>query len=158
MTDDSIALAGELRPTVTRLYLALRRRAPSPGYSAAQASALATLLDHGPMRMGELASRESVRMPTATVLVDGLRKAGLADVTNDPDDGRAKLVGLTDEGRAELARIVAQRSDVVAEALAQLSKDERATLAAAAPALRALQAELDRLAAPAEDAEPSASG
>ena len=77
MTEKTADIARALRPSVTRLYLALRRHTPIPEYTAAQASALATIVDHEPMRMGELAERESIRMPTATALVDGLCKSGL---------------------------------------------------------------------------------
>ena len=94
MSDD---LARDLRPAITRLYLALRRRAPIAGLSAAQASALSTLLVHAPLRMGALADREGIRMPTATTLVDGLINLGL--VHRRPD-----AVGLVREGRDEQDR------------------------------------------------------
>lgn len=140
-SDDT--LASELRPILTRLYLSLRRHAPNSEYSAAQASALATILDHGPMRMGELAERESIRMPTATALVDGLVKTEMIERAPDPDDRRAVLVGLTDHGRRILKRVGIERDDVMSSALAGLADDHRAALAAAAPALRALHDQLD---------------
>ncbi|MGV9860818.1 MarR family winged helix-turn-helix transcriptional regulator [Gordonia sp. NPDC003425] len=138
MSDDSAEIARRLRPALTRLYLALRRHTPIPEYSAAQASGLAVLLDHGPMRMGEFAERESIRMPTATALVDGLRKNGLVERRPDPDDRRAVIVELTDHGRAVLTRVRNERDDVLAAAIAQLTDADRDRLADAAPALRAL--------------------
>ena len=140
-------LAGELRPILTRLYLSLRRHAPNPEYSAAQASALAGLLDHGPMRMGELADRESIRMPTASALVDGLVRNGMVERTPDPDDRRAVLVGLTDHGRRVLKQVGIERDDVMSAALERLSPAHRDALAAAAPALRELHDQLDRASA-----------
>ncbi|GAA1483077.1 hypothetical protein GCM10009624_35170 [Gordonia sinesedis] len=138
-------LASQLRPTVTRLYLALRRRTPMAdyAYTAAQASAMATLMDHGPLRIGELADRESIRMPTATTLVDGLTRNGLADRQPDPDDRRAVLVGLTEHGRSVLRTVGARRDDVLTRALATLDDEQRAALAAAAPALWALHRALE---------------
>jgi DNA-binding MarR family transcriptional regulator len=141
--ESAAELAGRLRPTLTRLYLAMRRHTPIPEYSAAQASALATLLDHGPLRMGELADRESIRMPTATALVDGLSKAGLVDRTPDPADRRAVHVDLTEHGRDVLRRVGSQRDAVMTAALAELPDADRAALAAAAPALQALRDRLD---------------
>ncbi|MAU80970.1 MarR family transcriptional regulator [Gordonia sp. Z-3] len=143
--DETFQLASALRPTVTRLYLTLRRRTPIAEYSAAQASALAVLLDHGPMRMGELAERESIRMPTATALIDGLTKNGLVERTPDPADRRAVLVGLTDHGRDLLDRVRGRRDSILTAALAELSDDDRAALTAAAPALEALRHQLESL-------------
>ena len=143
MTDNSADIARALRPSVTRLYLALRRHTPIPEYTAAQASALATIVDHEPMRMGELADRESIRMPTATALVDGLCKSGLVVREPDPDDRRAVLVRLTEHGHEVLERVRGQREDALAAALERLSDEDRARLAAAAPAFRALHAELE---------------
>ncbi|SDU72788.1 MarR family winged helix-turn-helix transcriptional regulator [Gordonia westfalica] len=141
---DPAQLASALRPTITRLYLALRRRAPLVQLTAAQTSALNVLADHGWMRMGELAERESVRMPTATSVVDGMTKHGLVERRPDPADRRAVLVGLTEHGRELVERIRLGRDVALTNALANLSVEHREALAAAAPALRALRDELDQ--------------
>lgn len=140
---DPAHLASALRPTITRLYLSLRRRTPVVELTAAQVSALNELADHGPMRMGELAERESIRMPTATSVVDGLSKHGLVERQSDPADRRAVLVGLTGHGREVVERIRLSRDVALTDALANLSDAHLQTLAAAAPALRALRDELD---------------
>ena len=76
MSDSDVsAIAVALRPTLTRLYLALRRHTPIREYTAAQASALTVLLDHGPMRMGELADRER---EVLAVALDGRSAADIA--------------------------------------------------------------------------------
>lgn len=128
---------------LTRMYLMMRRHAPIPDYSAAQASALATLLDHGPLRMGEFAERESVRMPTATAMIDGLIRNGLAQREPDPADRRAVLVSLTERGSAVLTRVREQRDDVLTRAIAQLDPADRAALVTAAGALAALHRVLE---------------
>ncbi|MFT4126671.1 MAG: MarR family transcriptional regulator [Gordonia sp. (in: high G+C Gram-positive bacteria)] len=140
---DSQAIAREIRPSITRLYLMLRRHAPIPEYSAAQASAMATLLDHGPLRMGELADRESIGLSTATSVVDGLIRSDLVERTVDPADRRAVLVSLTSRGREVLTRVRDRRDDVLRDAIAELTDDDRAALAAAAPALRNLHSLLE---------------
>ncbi|MFT3898652.1 MAG: MarR family transcriptional regulator [Gordonia sp. (in: high G+C Gram-positive bacteria)] len=132
-------LARELRPAITRLYLALRRRAPVAELSAAQASALSSLLFHGPQRMGALAEHEGIRMPTATALVDGMIKLGLVQRQPDPDDRRAVIVTLTAKGRAEVESVRRRRDDALADALAQLTDEQRQALAAAGDALVDLQ-------------------
>ncbi len=149
---DSAQLALALRPTITRLYLALRRRAPSVELTAAQTSALGVLADHGSMRMGELAERESIRMPTATSVIDGLTKHELVERRPDPLDRRAVLVGLTGHGRALVEQIREERDVVLTGALADLSAEHRDAIAAAGPALQALRERLDNHPA----AEPAA--
>lgn len=145
MPIDNAKLASELRPTLTRLYLSLRRHTPITEYTAAQASALATLVDHGPMRMGELAGRESIRMPTATSLVDGLIKADLASRHADPTDRRAVVIELTDRGHDVLRKVRAERDDAVTAALSGLSEEHRAALAAATEALKELHKQVENL-------------
>ncbi|MGW6032264.1 MarR family winged helix-turn-helix transcriptional regulator [Gordonia terrae] len=136
-------LALTLRPTITRLYLALRRRAPSVELTAAQTSALSVLADHGSMRMGEFADRESIRMPTATSVIDGLTKHELVDRSPDPTDRRAVLVGLTDHGHALVKQIRKERDVILTGALAELTDEQRDAIAAAGPALQALRDRLD---------------
>ncbi|GAB19673.1 putative MarR family transcriptional regulator [Gordonia effusa NBRC 100432] len=145
MSSDNAKLAAELRPVLTRLYLSLRRHTPITEYTAAQASALATLVDHGPMRMGELAERESIRMPTATSLVDGLIRSELVTRCADPTDRRAVVIDLTARGHEVLRRVRAQRDDAVSEALSGLSDDHRAALANATQALKELHKMVEEL-------------
>ncbi|OUC77200.1 MarR family winged helix-turn-helix transcriptional regulator [Gordonia lacunae] len=140
---DPAQLAQTLRPTITRLYLALRRRAPSVELTAAQMSALSVLADHGSMRMGEFADRESIRMPTATSVIDGLTKHELVERSPDPNDRRAVLVGLTEHGRTLVRQIREQRDVILTGALAELSDEQRDAIAAAGPALQALRDQLD---------------
>ena len=95
------------------------------------------------MRMGELAERESIRMPTATALIDGLTRNGLVERRPDPDDRRAVLVALTEHGADVLDRVRGERDSILTAALARLGADDRAAIAAAAPALQKLREELD---------------
>ncbi|MGB6243780.1 MarR family winged helix-turn-helix transcriptional regulator, partial [Gordonia sp. (in: high G+C Gram-positive bacteria)] len=111
--------------------------------TAAQASALAVLMDDGPMRMGELAERESIRMPTATSLVDGLHRSGFVSRRPDPADRRAVVVAATDKAADVINGIRTRRNDTVTRALASLSDEHRAALAAALPALRELQMKME---------------
>lgn len=141
--DPTYLLASGLRHTVTRLYLTLRRNAPISELTAAQASALSVLVDHGPMRMGELAERESVRMPTATALVDGLLREGFVTREPDPADRRAVIVATTDKADAIVRTIRTSRDDTVIRTLETLSGEHRAALMAALPALRELQTRME---------------
>ncbi|WP_026918112.1 MarR family winged helix-turn-helix transcriptional regulator [Gordonia shandongensis] len=143
LDDSSPDLASGLRHTLTRLYLTLRRNAPLGDISAAQGSALALLHDHGPMRMGEFADRESIRMPTATALIDGLCREGLVSREPDPTDRRAVLISITPQGVDAVDDIRSRRDDAVTRALADLSEAHRSAIAEALPALRDMQSRLE---------------
>ncbi|MDL9935345.1 MarR family transcriptional regulator [Gordonia sp. ABSL1-1] len=144
MSDTEVSeIAAALRPSLTRLYLALRRHTPISEYTAAQASALTVLVDHGPMRMGELAERESIRMPTATALVDGLTRNGLVERRPDPADRRAVVVALTAHGSKVLDRVRGERDSILTSALSRLTDEQLAAIAAATPALHALREVFD---------------
>ncbi|GAB2643379.1 MarR family transcriptional regulator [Gordonia jinhuaensis] len=143
--DELTDLASGLRPRVSRLYQMLRRRTPRPEYSTAQASALTVLIDHGPMRMGELAEREGVRMPTISAQVDGLAKMGLVERTPDPSDRRAVLVGLSEHGRQVIESVARYRDEAVRQALEKMPADQVDALYAAIPALTELEHQLELL-------------
>ena len=93
--------------------------------------------------MGVLADRESIRMPTATSLVDGLIRIDMVSRAPDPDDRRAVLIAVTEHGHAAIANVRSRRDDAVTTALEDLSDEHVAALAAAAPALRALRARME---------------
>jgi len=137
---DRLELAAHLRPVLLRLNNLVRRRVPSMELTASQSTALTTVLDHGPLRMGELAEREQVRMPTATSIIRRVESLGLVQRRPDPEDGRAVLVELTESGRERLTRVARARNALLADLLDQLGDDERAAIAAAVPALTAMLA------------------
>ena len=98
-------LAGDLQRVLSKLFNVLRRadtqRGPRPDLTLAQISILLTLLDSGPIRMTELATRERVRTPTTTVAIRRLEKVGLVKLSRDPSDMRAVLVEVTPEGQVQ---------------------------------------------------------
>ncbi|WP_182348368.1 MarR family winged helix-turn-helix transcriptional regulator [Tomitella gaofuii] len=137
---DEVALAADLRPVLLRLNNLVRRRVPSVELTPAQSTALTTVLDHGPLRMGELAEREQIRMPTVTAIIRRVEKLGLVQRRPDPDDGRAVLVELTASGRERLEHVARERNVLLAALLEQLTDGDRQAIAAAVPALNAMLA------------------
>ncbi|HEY4461351.1 MAG TPA: MarR family transcriptional regulator [Streptosporangiaceae bacterium] len=132
------ALATGLAAGLERLIGLFRRLSPPSGLSLTAASALGSLERSGPSRLTWLAVREGVTQPAMTQLIGRLQDAGLVERAADPGDGRVVQIHITADGRAVLARRRAARAELLAELLAQLSRDEQATLAAALPALEAL--------------------
>ena len=57
-------------------------------------------IDDGGTRIVDLAERAGITKQSMTYLVRQLEGKGLAEVREDPHDGRARLVALTDRGQA----------------------------------------------------------
>jgi DNA-binding MarR family transcriptional regulator len=103
MTTPSDALS-----TATALATAARRG--STGLTLPQVALLRALVESGPLRVTALAERQGVRVPTATVAVRRLEKAGLVARSGDPRDLRVVLVTVTDLGRQRCQAALAELS------------------------------------------------
>ena len=125
-------LAGDLQRVLSKLFNVLRRadtqRGPRPDLTLAKISILLTLLDSGPIRMTELATRERVRTPTTTVAIRRLEKVGLVKRSRDPSDMRAVLVEVTPEGQVQYTEALDARRTQLAMMLGKLSDEERQNL------------------------------
>lgn len=129
--------AGRLRLAVGRLSRRLRR--PGLGeLSHSQLSALSTVTRYGPLRLGDLATREGVSASTLSRLVDGLVERGMATRVRDPDDARSSQVSATADGVAFLEDLRRNGTTVIHAALAALADRDRAAVLAALPALERL--------------------
>jgi DNA-binding MarR family transcriptional regulator len=131
--------AGRVYLAVGRLFRSLRR-AGSPGMGHGMVSALATLVACGPMRLGDLAARESVAPPTLSRIVAALVDAGYATREPDPVDGRAWLASATPEGERVVSGVRSTRIQELQRRMARLTDEQRAALIAALPALEELLA------------------
>lgn len=134
-----------------RLYLAVGRLTRSLrriGSSSSElghgsVSALFTLVNLGPMRLGDLAAREGVAPPTLSRIVAALVEDGYVRREPDPNDGRASLVTATDTGRQVASGLYSSRLRELQRRMDRLSGDQVGLLLAALPALEALVAEED---------------
>lgn len=121
----------------------LRTRARYPYQSPSQFHLLAPLAAREPLRICALAEAAGVAAPTASRMLDGLVRRGLAERTRREEGDRRRVeVALTDEGR----RLVAAKRALIAETREQvfhrLSPSERR---AAARLLHSLAAAIDDL-------------
>jgi DNA-binding MarR family transcriptional regulator len=133
----TLAAAGRLRLSVTRLNRLLRRNAET-GLSPSQLSALATIERHGPMTLGALAEHERVAPPSVTKVVAKLEAAGLVHRQVSPADGRVAMVSLTDGGISLLAESRQRKNQWLAVRLGRLTSEERARLADALDVLETI--------------------
>lgn len=124
MSKTPIEIATRLRPALMRLYLLYFRQATNSQISQAQLSILMILEEHGPMRINEIASAESIRMPTASNAVNQLENMGLVTRIRDVSDRRGVRVDLTDKGHDELKVLAVERSNNLANMLSTLDEDE----------------------------------
>jgi DNA-binding MarR family transcriptional regulator len=129
--------ATRLYVALGRLTRALRREAGSP-VSQGVLSALVTVVKEGPIRSGELSTREGVAPPSMTKVVVALEQLGFIERFPDPDDGRAALITATPTGRAVVESSREQRLHGLTRRLEALDADQLAALEAALPALEAL--------------------
>jgi DNA-binding MarR family transcriptional regulator len=132
-------LATRLRLAVGRLHR--RIRLASNDIPPLQLSTLASIEEHAPLRLGELAAREAVAAPTMTRVLAGLDERGLIVRTPDPEDARSVRVSLSERGQATLDDVRSRRTALLDARLARLTGEQRAALVAALPALEALVTE-----------------
>jgi DNA-binding MarR family transcriptional regulator len=136
---DVAGLAGDVRTEVSRLAYHLRTPATRSGITPTRLAALSALARYPEgLRQGEMADLMGVSAPSMTRLVEILCEAGWIERTRDPDDQRALLIVLSAVGRKTLEELRCESASVLREELADLTREERATLAAAVPVLRKL--------------------
>lgn len=131
-------LAGELGVALERVVALARVLNTANPMSRSASGTLATLARIGPTRLTALAAREGVTQPAMTQLVGRLQGSGLVTREPDPNDGRVVRVAITDSGRDLIAARRAERTEKLSALLSQLTLEQRASLAAAVPALDAL--------------------
>ena len=133
-TDAGLATA--MRISITRLARRLRVERLGLGGTEAvlsdiQLAALAALERHDAMTPGELAEHEKVQPPSMTRTLNCLVDAGLVMRTDHPADGRQVLMSVTERGEAVVRETRKQRTAWLAKRLAELSPEDRSTLARA---------------------------
>jgi DNA-binding MarR family transcriptional regulator len=129
---DSPDLSQSLRAGVMRLARRLRAEKADHELGDSQFVVLALLLRDGPMSPGRLAEIERVTAPSMNRTVNCLVDAGYAERSPAPDDGRRVTVSVTAAGRRVVQETRRQRSAWLSLRLAELTAEERATLADAA--------------------------
>ena len=141
MTSTSVQdVSGRLYLAVGRLSRSLRQAGvPGPGHGAI--SALATLVNSGQLRLGDLAAKEGVAAATMSRIIASLVEAGYVSRESDPVDRRAWLAKATEEGERLVSGVRSTRVQELNRRLDRLSPDHREALLAALPALEALIAD-----------------
>ena len=108
--------------------------------TATELMTLDSLKTDGPLRISDLADRESISQPGMTTLVNRLEARGYAERTADPTDGRAALVRITQAGLDVLDERTRVRAAVLADQVSRLAPEDQAALVAAITAIDRLVA------------------
>lgn len=110
---------------------ALRRRFQAASELPPHAGrALRVLAEHGPLPNNVLAQELHIAPRSATEVADLLIERGLAQRTQDPSDGRVRLIVLTPAGHTAAATVAAVRRQESAAFLSALDETEQAQLTA----------------------------
>ncbi|MCL2585788.1 MAG: MarR family transcriptional regulator [Streptosporangiales bacterium] len=142
-TTHDAGLATTMRISITRLARRLRVERLGLGdtemaLSDIQLAALAALDRHEAMSPGELAEHEKVQPPSMTRVIAVLEERNLVQRAPHPTDRRQVILTVTADGRALVNRVRRRREAWLAQRLQELSEEELAALAAAAPILEKL--------------------
>lgn len=129
--------AARLADALARVNRSLRREVHLP-LGASTLQALATLHDHGSMRLGDLARHEGIAPATLSRIVSVLEDEGLARRTTDDVDRRSSFLEIEPAGRRVVADVRAARGRALEARVDQLGEDHRAALLAALDALELL--------------------
>jgi DNA-binding MarR family transcriptional regulator len=111
------------------------------GLGQSGVSALASLVRHGSMRLGDLAALEGISAPTLSRVIANIEANGYLRRDPDPSDGRAFLLTPTEKGEQVLQELRDERTHVLTQRIERLSVDEAAQLFAALPIIEKLTAE-----------------
>ena len=133
-------IAARLRLSATRLARRLRQESSS-GLTPSQLSALAAVMNRGPVTLGELADHERVAPPSITKVVTKLEAEGLLERKTDPEDRRVTRVRTTKAGAALIAETRRRKTAWLAGRIRELDPTARAQLSAALDVLDELCAE-----------------
>jgi DNA-binding MarR family transcriptional regulator len=132
-------LAGSLRTEINRLAYHLRIPATKSGITPTRLAALAALARHEQgCRQGDLAAEMGISPASMTRLVDIMVKAKWVLRQRDPSDARAFVLRLSGHGRRTLDSLRSEGTSQLSTDIEHLTVDERRTLAAAIPILRAI--------------------
>lgn len=132
--------AANLSLALSRVSRWLRRQHDLPlGHGAI--SALSTISREGPLRAGDLSSREGVAPASLSRIIAALVGEGYVERHTDPADGRSCFLSTTAGGETLLTELRSASASILLARFQRLEPGHRDTLIAAIPALEALASE-----------------
>jgi DNA-binding MarR family transcriptional regulator len=137
LTEAELAIGTRLFVAMGQLARWSARQGPDL-YGPGVLIALGTVVDAGPVRLGELASRLGVVPASISRTVATLEAADLVGRTVDPEDRRSSFVSATAEGVRLVVERRAQRGEDLARHLGPLTPEQRDVLSTVIDAIHGL--------------------
>ena len=116
----------------------VRAAAGSHELSLTESAVMARLAREGPATTADLARAESVKPQSMGTTVAALEEIGFVERKPHPTDGRQVIIALTVKGEAMRKSVKDAKRTWLAQAIAQLDKQDQATLFAASDIIRHL--------------------
>jgi DNA-binding MarR family transcriptional regulator len=116
----------------------VRAAAASHELSLSEAAVMARLAKGGPATTADLARAESVKPQSMRATIAALEEMGMVERKPHPTDGRQVNIELTTKGAAVRKSAKDAKRTWLAQAIAQLDKQEQATLFAAGEIIKRL--------------------
>ena len=116
----------------------VRAAAASQELSLTEAAVMSRLAKDGPATTADLARAESMKPQSMGATIAALEEMGMVERKPHPTDGRQVNIELTAKGEAMRKSAKDARRTWLAQAIAQLDKQEQATLFAAGEIVRRL--------------------
>lgn len=132
--------ASRLDTAIGRWVRWTRRHQPAP-FGPGVVAALASVMDVGPIRLGDLAAREGVTPATLSRIVATLEKEKLLKRRIDPEDRRSAFVEITEAGRTMVVELRKARGQALLERLPPLTAEQRAVLKTVVEAVERMDVE-----------------
>lgn len=127
LTEAEREIGGDLDLALGRLLRWNRRHSPA-GFGPGVLSALGTVVDAGPIRLGDLAAREGIAPASLTRTVALLEDEALLTRTVDERDRRSVFVTATPAGRRLISDRRRERGEGLALRLAPLGRTQLAAM------------------------------
>jgi DNA-binding MarR family transcriptional regulator len=126
----------DLTRAVGLLVRRVRAAAASEELSLTESAVMARLARDGPATTAELARAEGMKPQSMGATIAALATLGIVERTPHPTDGRQVHIALTAKGAAVRKSTKDAKQTWLAQAIAQLDKQEQATLFAAGEIMR----------------------
>jgi DNA-binding MarR family transcriptional regulator len=128
----------DLTQAIGLLVRRIRAAAGSHELSVTESAVIARLAKQGPATAAELARSEGMRPQSMGTTITALEEMGMVERKPHPTDGRQMNIELTSKGAAVRNNMKDAKHTWLAQAIAQLDKEEQETLFAAGSIIRRL--------------------
>lgn len=131
-------IADRLRTVIGLLGRSLRAARGASALSPSECDVLRAVVRRGPIRLATIAVDEGMNATMVSRIVGHLERESLVERTLDPDDERVVHVASTRSGRRLADSLRRERTEVLGDALSQLSDRDLRRLFDAIPVLGAV--------------------